>query len=166
MNKFTEEFFEIFKKSLQSITEPRFFKSERGYQGALIAEMEKHFSKPLFKGNPIVEQEYQKTLLNHEITIRPDIIIHIPFGRGKVKNRKQGNFIVIQLKLQANESDAIDDFEKIDLMFDKLNYPIGIFLNIDTPNTFFDCYKGDFTDRLYCFFFFLKDEKVIINEND
>jgi len=165
MAEFNTQFINIFKKSLESILEPRFFNSERGYQGALIAELERYFPFPLFKGNPIIEQEYQKTLPEHGITIRPDIIVHIPFERGLVESRDQGNFVVIQLKLKAKESDALDDFRKIDLMFDKLEYPMGTFLNIDSSNTFFDCYKGDFPDRLHCFSVRLEDSNILINEN-
>ncbi len=45
---------------------------------------------------------------------------------------------MIELKLRASEFEARDDFSKLDLMFEKLNYPPGIFLNIDSNETFFD----------------------------
>jgi hypothetical protein len=36
-------------------------------------------------------------------------------------------------------------------MFRELRYELGIFVNIDSGDTFFDRYAGDFSDRLHCF---------------
>jgi len=161
-----ESFLKIFKDSLRAITDKRYFSTERGYQGQLLIELNKRLEiEPIFPSEVIVEQEYQKVLEKHGITIRPDIIIHIPYEEGIYPNRRTGNFIVIQLKLRASESQAREDFDKLDLMFEKLEYPLGIFLNIDSNKTFFDCYSGNYKDRLHCFAVQLINKEVALYES-
>jgi hypothetical protein len=156
----------MFRDSLSAITDERLFSSERGYQGRLVAELINRLNvMPIFPGDPVVEQEYQKTLRNHGIRIRPDIIIHIPFERGQLQERSEGNFIVIQLKRNSTKRRALDDFNNIDLMFERLNYPIGIFLNIDSENNFFNNYQGNYPDRLHCFAVRLDNNEVIVEES-
>ena len=84
--------------SVGAIDEARLFQDERGYQGELLQELARRFYKGGFPGDPIVQQEYQKTIPSHGIRIRPDIIVHIPFERGASKDRRHGNFIAIELK--------------------------------------------------------------------
>lgn len=164
MNK--EQFLSIFRDSIQAITDERYFSTERGYQGQLLAELNSKLNiEQIFPGNPIVEQEYQKTLDNHGITIRPDIIIHIPYERKIHENRRAGNLVVVQIKREASNDEAKEDFDKLDLMFEKLDYPLGIFLNINSSNTFFDIYSGNYKDRLYCFAVRLVNNKVVIYES-
>lgn len=164
MNK--EQFLSIFRDSIQAITDERYFSTERGYQGQLLAELNSKLNiEQIFPGNPIVEQEYQKTLDNHGITIRPDIIIHTPYERRIHENRRAGNLIVIQIKREASNDEAKEDFDKLDLMFEKLDYPLGIFLNINSSNTFFDIYSGDYNGRLCCFAVRLVNNKVVIYES-
>lgn len=164
MNK--EEFLHMFKNSVKAITERHYFSTERGYQGRLLAELTNNSNiKRIFPDDPTVEQEYQKTLENHGIRIRPDIIVHIPYERGMSEDRRRGNFVVIQIKLKASESKAKEDFCKIDLMFEKLGYPLGIFLNIDSDTTFFDRYSGRYKDRLHCFAVQLVKNKVTLHES-
>lgn len=165
MNKKT--FIDILRESIFAITEKRYFSTERGYQGQLLGELMKNgpHIKQIFPNNPSIEQEYQKTLANHGITIRPDIIIHIPYEREAAQNRHSDNFVVIQLKLRASEKVAKDDFDKLDLMFVKLNYPLGIFLNIDSNKTYFNSYSGKYKDRLHCFATQLVDKKVVLYES-
>ncbi len=163
---YQEQFLSIFRDSIRAITDERYFSTERGYQGHLIAELKGRLNiKLIFIGNPIVEQEYQKTLKNHKITKRPDIIIHIPHERKIYKSRREGNFIAIQIKRKASKKKAKEDFDKIDLMFRELDYPLGIFLNMNSDITFFDSYFGDYKDRLHCFAVRLVDNKVIIHES-
>ena len=164
MNK--KLFLKIFRESIRAITAKRFFSTERGYQGQLVTELNKRLKiEQIFPGMPIVEQEYQKTLDNHGITIRPDIIIHIPHEEGTYQNRRAGNFVVIQLKLRASKDDANDDSNNLDLMFEKLNYPLGIFLNVDSDETFFGNYSGKYNDRLHCFAVRLVNKEVDIHES-
>ena len=161
-------FLGLFRDSLKAINEERFFSTERGYQGRLLSELDKRLKikRILLKGR-IVEQEYPKTLKNHGIRIRPDIIIHVPYRAKIHPSRRYGNYVVIQLKLNATEEKAKEDFEKLDLMFNrnKLNYPLGIFLNINSDKTFFDSYSGDYKDRLHYFAVRLSDNKVLICES-
>lgn len=130
-----EEFLALFQQALAAIKEPRFFATERGYQGALISELKSRIAEADFPDDPIVEQEYQKTLPNHGINIRPDIIIHIPFERGLNQRRDQGNFVAIEMKRQSTAADAEADFASLTLLKERLGYPITIFLNIDSAET-------------------------------
>jgi len=132
---------EIVRRAIQKIKEPRFFRTERGYQGALISELRyllQHTGAQL--GNPIVEQEYQKRAREHGLQIRPDIIIHIPYERAVFNSRKEGNFVVIELKLRSSKEAAFNDFEKLERMCEVLGYPIGIFLNIDSNQLYLEEY--------------------------
>ncbi len=159
-------FLREFRHSLKAINKKHFFSTERGYQGYLLSELDKRIKKEkIFLEDIIVEQEYQKTSKNHGIRKRPDIIIHIPYREKIHPSRCYGNYVVIHLKLNASEKKAKDDFEKLDSMFDKLNYPLGIFLNINSDKTFFDSYSGDYKDRLHCFAVKLSDNKVLIYES-
>ena len=161
-------FLSVFRDSLKAINEERFFSTERGYQGQLLSELDKRLKikKILLRGR-IVEQEYPKTLKKHRIKIRPDIIIHVPYRENIHPSRRYGNYVVIQLKLNATKEKAKKDFEKLDLMFNKnkLDYSLGIFLNINSDKTFFDSYSGDYKERLHCFAVKLSDNKVMIYES-
>jgi len=103
-----ERFLKTVREGLSSIREGRLFDTERGYQGALIAQLEARLSQfPIWPGNPLVEQEYQKTIERHGLTLRPDIIVHLPFDRGGIPNRQEGNYAVIQLKLRGRLKEAL-----------------------------------------------------------
>lgn len=159
-------FLNAFRDSLKAINEKHFFNTERGYQGRLLSELEKRINiKKIFLGNIIIEQEYQKTLKKHGINIRPDIIIHVPYKEKIHPSRRYRNYVVIQLKLCASKEDAKKDFKKIDLMYNKLDYPLGIFLNINSDKTSFDSYSGDYKERLHCFAVKLSDNKILIYES-
>ena len=127
-------FLALFIEALEVIKEPRFFKSERGYQGELLAELRNRIARARFPGDPIVEQEYQKTIPAHGLKIRPDLIIHIPFYRGLTRNRKEGNFVAVELKLRANEKQARAAFENLRQIKEALDYPLTLFVNIDSAN--------------------------------
>ena len=162
----TMQFLKVFRDAIETINDEHYFNTERGYQGQLLSEIDNRMKiDPILPGEPIIEQEYQKTLKNHGITIRPDIIIHIPFREGIHGNRKEGNYVVIQLKLKGNEKIAVADFDKIDLMFENLHYPLGIFLNINSDNNYFESYSGKYKERLHCFAVKLLDDEVVINES-
>jgi hypothetical protein len=162
----TNQILQLFRESLEAINQDRFFSSERGYQGKLLAEIEKKLEiKKILPGEALVEQEYQKRLKDHGIRIRPDIVIHIPYSEGIHSSRDINNFIVIQLKLNASEGKAKQDFSKLDLMFERLNYPLGIFLNINSDRTFYDSYSGNYNDRLHCFSVHLHMNEVVVHES-
>lgn len=137
-------------ESLASINNPRFYETERGFQGELGAELRKRLSDFEIDG-AIVEQEYQKRMRDHGIRIRPDIIIHIPFEGSGLADRTEGNFVVIELKHQASKEEAIADFQKLSDMCEALNYPLGVFINIASSKTYFDKYNGKLKERLHSF---------------
>jgi hypothetical protein len=127
-------FLALFIEALEAIKEPRFFESERGYQGELLAALRNRIARAHFPGDPIVEQEYQKTIPAHGLRIRPDLIIHIPFDRGFTRDRKEGNFIAVELKRRANEKKARAAFENLRQIKEALDYPLTLFVNIDSAN--------------------------------
>jgi hypothetical protein len=131
-----EQFLAIFQEALGAIREARFFATERGYQGELIAELRQRLHQADFPGDPVIEQEYQETLPNHGIAIRPDLIIHIPFDRKVTEKRSQGNFVAVEIKRRASPAEAAEDFESLVAMKEQLNYPITIFLNLDAAETY------------------------------
>ena len=90
--------------------------------------------------------------------------MHIPYEKGLFENRRSGNFVVIQLKLNASEAGAKEDFDTLDLMFEKLDCPLGIFLNINSDKTFFGSYSGKYEYRLHCFAVQLVNNKVVLHE--
>ena len=117
-------FLDALADALGAIDERRLFEDERGYQGELLRELAIRFEEGCFPGQPIVQQEYQKTLPMHGIRIRPDIIVHIPFERGGLADRRQGNFIAIELKRDARERAARQAFGNLQAMKEALAYPL------------------------------------------
>ena len=49
-------FLRILREALEAITEPRFFATERGFQGELLAELRARLHEAYFPGDPVVEQ--------------------------------------------------------------------------------------------------------------
>lgn len=96
-----------------------------------------------------MEEEYQKRAKDHGIKFRPDLIIHIPFDRGIYSDRKHGNFVVMMLKLNSSKYSALEDYEKLSLLCEKLDYSIAVFLNIGSEETFFSTYDGKFKERMF-----------------
>lgn len=117
--------------AINGITAPRFYETERGYQGALLAELTRtlpDWAPP----NVIIEQEYQKRCGAHGIKIRPDIVIHEPFNEAIHGSRMEGNFVAFELKLNATATAAFEDFTSLAAMTIELNYPMCIFININS----------------------------------
>lgn len=140
---------EIIVECLRGVRQARFFETERGYQGELLAELRARLPEAGVPGDAIVEQEYQKRLPDHGIRVRPDIIIHIPTPAGA--NRQQGNFAVFELKLRAGQAEARDDFANLDAVLGSLDYPLGVFVNIASSHTQAAHYSGRFGERLHFF---------------
>lgn len=130
------EFAAQFHAALREIVHPRYYSTERGYQGELLRALHKRFPELVEDGGGyLVEQEYQKQKALHGIQSRPDIIIHQPFDDTKHANRREGNFAVIELKLRANK-DVMQDAAAHLLEFMRiLNYPIGVLVNINSDTT-------------------------------
>jgi len=149
--------------ALTAIKAPRFFKSERGYQGIFYCKLyEKFENLGLVTEDQIIEMEYQKSG-RHGLSQRPDIIFHIPVdhsGGDIVEN----NFAVWALKARASAVEAQKDFEKLDQMFEFLNYPLGFFVNVNTEQHHLNLYKGNYKDRLVGFSVWLQDESPKIKK--
>jgi hypothetical protein len=157
-----ERFLALFRQALSAIKEPRFFHTERGYQGALICELKSRLTQAAFPDDPIVEQEYQKTLPNHGINIRPDLIIHVPFERGLTPGRDKGNFVAIEIKRRSTEAEAVEDFAALELMAMKLGYPITILLNIDSLEARAQRCPASIATQTVCFAVQLRDGEPVI----
>ncbi len=127
--------------------EPRFYRTERGYQGRLYSALQERFNKRgVVDGRTILELEYQKSP-HHGTTQRPDVVLHVPAEHSGASVRSN-NFAVWALKRKASEGDALADFDKLDLMFSQLDYRIGIFVNIGIDRHFLDRYRGGYSERL------------------
>lgn len=137
------------RDSLAGITQPRFYETERGFQGEFLAGLRRALPTIGLPGDAVVEQEYQKRLRDHGITVRPDIIVHVPTLVGG--DRRLDNFAVFELKLAARAASAMEDFDSLDCVLAALNYPLGVFINIAATETHAAQYKGRFPDRLHCF---------------
>jgi hypothetical protein len=61
--------------ALRTVSTPRFFETERGYQGELLAELRAALPALALPGDAIVEQEYQKTLPIHNINVPPQLVV-------------------------------------------------------------------------------------------
>lgn len=147
--------------ALTAISSPRFYETERGFQGALLSNISRTLKMP---EHTVLEQEYQKRSELHGIKIRPDIIIHEPFDSTRHENRTQGNYAVIELKLNANESDAKNDFDKLTVMIEVLEYPLGIFVNINSSHTFAELAPKHLSGKIFSFAVELSDGKVQVVE--
>ena len=137
-----------FHDALSSINAPRYFESERGFQGALLVQLSHSLTLP---DKVLIEQEHQKRLQAHGLTFRPDIIVHEPFTPLLHGNRSEGNYIVVELKLNATPEEATDDFRKLTQMLQILNYPIGIFINIGSTRTYRELAPIETQGRVVCF---------------
>lgn len=140
-------------EALKHMDSPRFFKTERGFQGRFACVLYKIFDvKKIFQDDMIIEVEYQKRIEPHGTKLRPDLIVHVPFESSHSSSRTENNFIVFAFKRQANEDRAKEDFEKLNELFENLEYPLGIFININGyPNIFLNKYSGNFKNRIHEF---------------
>ena len=95
--------------ALRQVVHPRFFESERGFQGQFQANLQAAGAVP---PNAILEEEHQKTMARHGITRRPDLTVHVPTPAGG--NVRVGNLVVFELKRAASAADAREDFAALD----------------------------------------------------
>jgi hypothetical protein len=157
-----KRFLTLLQNALESIQDPRFFETERGFQGELLVQLGKRLKQAEFPGDPLVEQEYQKTIPSHGINIRPDIIIHVPFGRGQAKRRDEGNFVAMELKLRSTENDARHDFASLEQMHAALRYPLTVFINIDSDKTHSMLCPRSIASQTACIAVRLEDGKSVV----
>jgi hypothetical protein len=151
------------RSALLGITNPRFYDTERGFQGELLAELRNRLPALELDG-AIVEQEYQKRIPDHGFRIRPDIIIHTPFEDTNFTSRTNGNFVVIELKHRANRNKARADYHNLSRMCQELCYPLAIFINIDSDETFIDECPLPVQSQIYSFAVKLINREVVIVE--
>ena len=149
------------RDALAAITVPRFFQTERGYQGALLGQLHERLRLPDYA---VVEQEYQKQAGQHGLKIRPDILVHEPFDFERHVARTEGNVAVIELKLRATAADALADFQSLRSMLEVLRYPLGVFVNIASVVTHADLVPQDVRGRIVCFAVELADGAAQIVE--
>jgi hypothetical protein len=137
--------------ALRAITHPRFYASERGYQGELLVQLRKAMPAKLLPEEALIEQEYQKRLENHGLSIRPDIIIHEPFDPARHRDRTEGNIAVVELKLRASRREAVEDFDSLARIMEALSYPVAVFINIGSTATHADAIPESARGRIICF---------------
>jgi hypothetical protein len=156
--------------ALRDIRNPRLFKSERGYQGELYCKLRTILDdQHILNEDRILEMEYQKVVGRHGTDQRPDIILHVPQELRRA-DLSEYNFAVWALKKAATPAKAKEDFENMDLMFDLLGYPLGIFINISSEAHQLQHYAGKHRTQIIAFAVSLKENKVVIThawwEND
>lgn len=139
------------RECLALIENPRFFESERGFQGELLVLLRQRIPNEVLPQGALIEQEYQKRLGTHGLNIRPDIIIHEPFDPNRHEDRSEGNHAVIELKLTANPNEAAGDFQSLSDMINTLQYPLAIFINIASTKTYIHLAPEQAIGRLVCF---------------
>lgn len=145
-----------------AITAPRFFLTERGFQGELLVQLSRRLH---LLDNEIVEQEYQKRQRDHGLRLRPDIIIHEPFDPARHGARAEGNRAVVELKLNATPDEAAEDFRSLAAMIQVLGYPLGVFVNIAATDTHADLVPAAVRGRVVTFAVTLQDgEPRVIEE--
>ena len=156
---------DLIRQSLVAVTEPRFYLTERGFQGAFQTELRMHLNQnPIWQGDPIIEEEYQKRINPHGLRLRPDIIIHVPFERQNYQTRTQGNFVAFALKKNAYRSKALQDYHKLSDMIRILHYQLGVFININSSRTYYDHFEGRFKAKLLGFAVRLEGGNIIVSE--
>lgn len=157
-----ELFLALFVDALQAIREPRYFNTERGYQGELLAGLKNRIGAAGLPGDPIVEQEYQKNIPQHGLTIRPDIIVHVPFDRGATESRRQGNFVAVELKRRANKQMAEAAFDNLRQIKEALDYPLTIFVNVDSSDTYAELCPDAISTQTVCIAVRLEDGNPVV----
>lgn len=148
-------------ESLAAISAPRFFESERGFQGELLVQLSKRLQ---LSDNTIIEQEHQKKLAAHRVKIRPDIIIHEPFNPERHMARTEGNFAAIELKLKASSEAAAEDFNSLSVMLEVLQYPIGFFINIGSATTHCNLVPDSIRGKIVCFAVYVAEGRTVVIE--
>lgn len=149
------------RDSLGAIIAPRFYQTERGFQGQLLVQLSQRLH---LLDRELVEQEYQKRQRDHGLTVRPDIIIHEPFDATHHRARTHGNRAVIELKLSATAAEAAEDFDSLAKMIQVLEYPLGVFINIASTVTHANLVPTAIRGRVVAFAVTLQDGKPRVLE--
>lgn len=140
----------LIETALASVTDPHYYEDERGFQGELYAHLRQQLRDMALPDGALLREEYQKRLATHGLQIRPDIILHEPFDPDRHPKRDSGNHAVMELKRRATPRTAADAFENLVAMIDTLNYPLGVFINIDSPRTWAEVVPQRHRARIVC----------------
>lgn len=160
-----EHFLQLLRSALLAIREPRFYDTERGYQGELLLQLRARLEEnPIWPGSPLVAQEYQDNAAVHGLDFRPDLIIHCSFDRGVFEDRRQGNNVVLELKRHASRPAALQVYAQLERICTALDYAMGIFINVDANEIFLPESYGQAGDRLHGFAVELRADQVYIQE--
>lgn len=155
-------FLSALDESLRSISEPVLFGDERGFQGAVLHELNARLGRGVLPDDPVIQQEYQKRIRAHGLKIRPDIIAHIPFERGVVQGRDEGNFVAIELKRRATAKEATQAFASLTQMKEFLHYPLTVFINVDSDETHAALCPASLADQTVCLAVRLVEGKPVL----
>jgi hypothetical protein len=148
--------------ALKLVRNVRYFRTERGYQGEFFCNLKMAlFERGIIIDDLILEMEYQKTRDQHYTGQRPDIILHIPTELSGATVH-ENNVSVWALKRRATIREAQSDFDKLDEMFETLDYDLGFFINIDSDFHCLELYEGNFKNRLFAFAVRLERNKPFI----
>ncbi|MBN1638533.1 MAG: hypothetical protein JW866_06190 [Ignavibacteriales bacterium] len=156
---------DLIVNALRNITVGRYYRTERGYVSEFYRLLYYAIEQnQIFPKNTILESEVQKRALDHYgVTQRPDLLIHIPIETGLTDNANENNFVCFAFKLNGNFRKVNNDFEKLEQMFQYLNYELGVLINIGSyPQIYLDRYLGNYKNRIHEFSVGLADRNVEI----
>jgi hypothetical protein len=158
-------FLQLLRSALLAIQEPRFYSTEREYQGELLAQIGARLGDvPIWPGSSAVEQEYQENAAAHGLDIRPDLIIHAPFDRGLFEHKREGDYVVIELKRRASKQTVESAYAKLTQICTLLDYAMGILIHVDSDQVFFSEPGSTASERLHGFAVELRDGRVHLLE--
>jgi hypothetical protein len=146
----SKDLLNVIAAALTSVTNPHYYEDERGFQGEFYAQLHLRLRDMALPEGALLREEYQKRLEEHGLRIRPDIILHEPFDPDRHRGRDEGNHAVMELKRRATPGTAADAFTNLVAMIDALNYPLGIFINIDSPKTWTESVPEAHRARIVC----------------
>lgn len=141
---------DVIAAALASVTDPHYYEDERGFQGEFYAQLRLRLRDMVLPEGALLREEYQKRLAEHGLRIRPDIILHEPFDPARHRGRDEGNHAVMELKRRATPGTAADAFTNLVAMIDALHYPLGVFINIDSPKTWAESVPEAHRTRIVC----------------
>ncbi|XHH28250.1 hypothetical protein WIW49_12770 [Xanthomonas euroxanthea] len=146
----SKELLNVIAAALTSVTDPHYYEDERGFQGEFYAQLRLRLRELVLPEGALLREEHQKRLAQHGLRIRPDIILHEPFDPGRHRGRDQGNHAVMELKRRATPGTTADAFSNLVAMIDTLNYPFGVFINIDSSKTWVESVPDSHRTRIAC----------------
>lgn len=137
-------------ESLTAVNVPHYYEDERGFQGEFYAQLHHRLRDIVLPEGAMLREEYQKKLGQHRLNIRPDIILHEPFDPLRHRGRDEGNHAVIELKRRATRNTANDAFASLIAMIDTLNYPLGVFINVNSSKTWAELVPDAYRNCIAC----------------